>query len=219
MHSYLRNPSPTPATSPPLSARSRQSVLNSATPSKHTVNVKHSSPTTLYLGFHKTRSKSAPPRPTRYYLPKSPKTAKSQPRLSVSSFGNGPKRAWQNRTSSANGCHSLLSPKEVDQRHKDRCKSAPLLNDLSCIGHVTSVRGHGSDIQKLKALTSPLTCMPEVVQSVLSSNNLRHCCSAYHPRPKTSPNMVCNTCVSQSKLASAAIVTNFVSIIATAEVC
>jgi len=73
----------------------------------------------------------------------------------------------------------------VEKHHKERCKSAPVPYDFSSIEVVSSVPEQGSDIQRLKAFTRPLTCMPDVVQNVLSHNGLRHCCSAYQPRPQT----------------------------------
>lgn len=180
----LRNPSPTPATSRPLSSRSGISSVSSRTAQKPKAMSSHS-PSSLYFGFHKARCKSAPPKPTDYYLPQRPKTAKSRVGSAVSSSRSAPKRAWQNRTSSAKSQHSLLSRDEVDKRHKERCKSAPLPYDFSSIEVVNSVPEQGSDIQRLKAFIRPLTCMPDVVQNVLSHNGLRHCCSAYQLRPKT----------------------------------
>ena len=188
-HASLRNPSPTPATSRPLSSRSGRSSLNSVQKTKPGPSV---SPTSLYLGLHRARCKSAPPRPVDYYLPQRPKSGKSRMGSASSSTRTAPKRAWQNRTSSAKSQHSLLSREEVEKRHKERCKSAPLPYDFSSIEVVNSVPEHGSDIQRLKAFTRPLTCMPEVVQNVLSHNGLRHCCSAYQPRPKSSPCSVGN---------------------------
>lgn len=182
-HSSLRNPSPTPATSRPLSSRSGISSVSLG--SRQKTKPASMSPTSLYLGLHKARCKSAPPRPADYYLSQRPKTAKSRAGSAMSSSRSAPKRAWQNRTSSAKSQHSLLSREEVGKRHKERCKSAPLPYDFSSIEVVTSVPEHGSDIQRLKAFTRPLTCMPDVVQNVLSHNGLRHCCSAYQPRPKT----------------------------------
>ena len=182
-HASLRNPSPTPATSRPLSSRSGGSSLSSMQKSKPGPTM---SPTSLYLGLHKARCKSAPPRPTDYYLPQKPKSGKSRMGSASSSSRSAPKRAWLNRTSSAKSQHSLLSREEVEKRHKERCKSAPLPYDFSSIDIVTSVPEHGSDVQRLKAFTRPLTCMPDIVQNVLSHNGLRHCCSAYQPRPKSS---------------------------------
>lgn len=183
-YTSLRNPSPTPATSRPLSSRSgRSSTFSSVQKTKPAPTM---SPTSLYLGLHKARCKSAPPRPADYYLPQKPKSGKSRMGSASSSSRSAPKRAWQNRTSSAKSQHSLLSREEVEKRHKERCKSAPLPYDFSSIEVVTSVPEHGSDIQRLKAFTRPLTCMPDIVQNVLSHNGLRHCCSAYQPRPKSS---------------------------------
>ena len=187
-HVSLRNPSPTPATSRPLSSRSGRSSLSSFQKCKPAPST---SPTSMYLGLHKARCKSAPPRPVDYYLPQKPKSGKSRVGSAALSARNAPKRAWQNRISSAKSQHSLLSREEVQKRHKERCKSAPLPYDFSAIEVVTSVPEHGSDIQRLKAFTRPLTCMPDVIQNVLSHNGLRHCCSAYQPRPKSSSCSVC----------------------------
>ena len=183
-HASLRNPSPTPATSRPLSSRSGQSSLSSRSV-QNTKPASSMSPTSLYLGLHRARCKSAPPRPVDYYLPQRPKTAKSRVGSATSSSKSAPKRAWQNRTSSEKSQHSLLSRQEVEKHHKERCKSAPVPYDFSSIEVVSSVPEQGSDIQRLKAFTRPLTCMPDVVQNVLSHNGLRHCCSAYQPRPQT----------------------------------
>lgn len=182
-HVSLRNPSPTPATSRPLSSRSGRSSLSSFHKSKPEPST---SPTSLYLGLHKARCKSAPPRPVDYYLPQKPKIGKSCVGSAALSSRSAPKRAWQNRISSAKSQHSLLSREEVEKRDKERCKSAPLPYDFSAIEVVNSVPEHGSDIQRLKAFTRPLTCMPDVIQNVLSHSGLRHCCSAYQPRPKSS---------------------------------
>lgn len=191
-HVSLRNPSPTPATSRPLSSRSGRSSLSSMQKTKPGPST---SPTSLYLGLHKARCKSAPPRPADYYLPQKPKSGKSRVGSAASSARSAPKRAWQNRTSSAKSQHSLLSREEVEKRHKGRCKSAPLPYDFSAIEVVNSVPEHGSDIQRLKAFTRPLTCMPDVIQNVLSHNGLRHCCSAYQPRPKSSSCSVCTVAI------------------------
>lgn len=188
-HVSLRNPSPTPATSRPLSSRSGRSSLSSFQKSKPEPST---SPTSLYLGLHKARCKSAPPRPVDYYLPQKPKSQKSRVGSATLSVRSASKRAWQNRISSAKSQHSLLSREEVEKRHKERCKSAPLPYDFSAIEVVNSVPEHGSDIQRLKAFTRPLTCMPDVIQNVLSHSGLRHCCSAYQPRPKSSSCSVCN---------------------------
>ena len=182
--SFFRNPSPTPATSRPLSSRSGRSSYSSMQKSKPGPSA---SPTSLYLELHKARCKSAPPRPADYYLPRKPKVGQSRGGSASSSSRSAPKRAWQNRISSAKSQHSLLSREEVDKWHKERCKSAPLPYDFSSIEVVNAVPEHGSDIQRLKAFTRPLTCMPDVIQNVLSHNGLRHCCSAYQPRPKSSP--------------------------------
>lgn len=182
-YASLRNPSPTPVTSRPLSARSGRSSLSSVKKTKPAPSL---SSTSLYLGLHKARCKSAPPRPADYYLPQKPKSGKSRGGSATPSSRSAPKRAWQNRTSSAKSQHSLLSPEEVQKRHKERCKSAPLPYDFSSIEVVSAVPEHGSDVQRLKAFTRPLTCMPDVVKNVLSHNGLRHCCSAYQPRPKSS---------------------------------
>lgn len=88
-----------------------------------------------------------------------------------------------------------MSREEVEKRHRERCKSAPLPYDFSSIEVVNCVPKHGSDIQRLKAFTRPLTCMPDVIQNVLSHNGLRHCCSAYQPRPKSSPSVGGNVIV------------------------
>ena len=188
-HASLRNPSPTPATSRPLSARSGRSSFSSRSVQR-TKPASRTSPTSLYLGLHRARCKSAPPRPADYYLPQRPKTAKSRGGSATSSSRSAPKRAWQNRTSSAKSQHALLSREEVEKRNKERCKSAPLPYDFSSIDIVTSVPEQGSDVQRLKAFTRPLACMPDVVQNVLSHNGLRHCCSAYQPRPKTTSSAV-----------------------------
>ena len=193
----LRNPSPTPATSRPLSSRSGRSSLSSFQKSKPEPST---SPTSLYLGLHKARCKSAPPRPVDYYLPQKPKSGKSRVGSAALSVRSAPKRAWQNRISSAKSPHSLLSREDVEKRHKERCKSAPLPYDFSAIEVVNSVPEHGSDIQRLKAFTRPLTCMPDVIQNVLSHNGLRHCCSAYQPRPKSSCS-VCSNNIATSRRA------------------
>ena len=186
----LRDPSPTPATSRPLSSRSGISSYSSRSVRKAKP-TQSMSPSALYLGLHKARCKSAPPRPADYYLPQRPKTAKSHAGSASASSRVAAKRAWQNRTSSAKSQHSLLPREEVlVERQRERCKSAPLPYDFSSIDVVTSVPEDGSDIQRLKAFTRPLTCMPDVVQNVLSHNGLRHCCSAYQPRPKTASSSV-----------------------------
>lgn len=186
----LRDPSPTPATSRPLSSRSGISS-NSSRSVRKAKPTQSMSPSALYLGLHKARCKSAPPRPADYYLPQRPKTAKSHGGSASASSRVAAKRAWQNRTSSAKSQHSLLPREEVlVERQWERCKSAPLPYDFSSIDVVTSVPEDGSDIQRLKAFTRPLTCMPDVVQNVLSHNGLRHCCSAYQPRPKTASSSV-----------------------------
>ena len=185
----LRDPSPTPATSRPLSSRSGRSSFSSRSVHK-TKPAPSMSPSSLYLGLNKARCKSAPPRPADYYLPQRPKIPKSRVESATSSSRVAAKRAWQNRTSSAKSQHSLLPREEVEKRHKERCKSAPLPYDFSSIEVVTSVPEQGSDIQRLKAFTRPLTCMPDVVQNVLSHSGLRHCCSAYQPKPKTTSSSV-----------------------------
>lgn len=185
----LRDPSPTPAMSRPLSSRSGISSYSSRSVRKAKP-TQSMSPSALYLGLHKARCKSAPPRPANYYLPQSPKTAKSHGGSASSSSRIAAKRAWQNRTSSAKSQHSHLSREEVVEWQRERCKSAPLPYDFISIDVVTSVPEDGSDIQRLKAFTRPLTCMPDVVQNVLSHNGLRHCCSAYQPRPKTTASLV-----------------------------
>lgn len=189
-HKSVRNPSPTPATSRPLSSKSGRSSISSRSMQKTNLSA-GSSPTALFLTSHITRCKSAPARPSNYHYqqPESRKTGKSGKESATSARRTAPKRAWQNRTSSAKSQHSLLSREEVDRRHKERCKSAPLPYDFSSIEVVCSVPEHSSDIQRLKAFTRPLNCMPNVVQNVLSHNGLRHCCSAYQPRP----NSVCSS--------------------------
>lgn len=185
--SFLHNPSPTPVTSRPLSSRSGRSSYSSMQKNKQELSA---SPTSLYLQLLQARCKSAPPRPADYYLPQQSKAWQLRGGSASSSSRSAPKRAWQNRISSAKSQHSLMSREEVEKRHRERCKSAPLPYDFSAIEVVTSVPKHGSDIQRLKAFTRPLNCMPDVVQNVLSHNGLRHCCSAYQPRPKSSPSSV-----------------------------
>ena len=190
--SFFLNPSPTPATSRPLSSRSGRSSYSSVQKNKQEPSA---SPTSLYLQLHKARCKSAPPRPADYYLPQKFKSWQSRGGSISSLSRSAPKRAWQNRTSSAKSQHSLMSREEVEKRHRERCKSAPLPYDFSSIEVVNFVPKHGSDIQRLKAFTRPLTCMPDVIQNVLSHNGLRHCCSAYQPRPKSSPSVGGNVIV------------------------
>ena len=179
----LKNPSPTPATSPPASLKSwRYSPRHKHKPAVLT------SPTALYLGSQRQRCKSAPPgRPFGVRPPQRPKTARSGRGPVVPS---APKRAWQLRTSSAKTHHAVLSPEEVQARHKVRCKSAPLPYDFSSIEVVAEVPQQASETFRLQAMTRPLACMPDIVQNVLTHNGLRHCCSAYAARPKTSPDTV-----------------------------
>lgn len=182
--SFLHNPSPTPVTSRPLSSRSGRSSYSSMQKNKQEPSA---SPTSLFLQLHKARCKSAPPRPVHCYLPQKSKAWQSRDGSASPSSRSAPKRAWQNRISSAKSQHSLMSREEVEKRHRGHCKSAPLPYDFSGIEVVTSVPRHGSDIQRLKAFTRPLTCMPDIIRNVLSHNGLKHCCSAYQPRPKSSP--------------------------------
>lgn len=184
-YSTVRNPSPTPVTSRPLSSKSSRSSVNSQLLRKTGPISLDSSPTALYLGCHTARCKSAPPRSLAFCHPERPRTGTGRKGSASLDSRSAPKRAWQNRTSSAKSQHSLLSHEEVDRCHNERCKSAPLPYDFSSIEIVCSVPEQGSDIQRLKAFTRPLNCMPDVVQNVLSHNGLRHCCSAYQPRPKS----------------------------------
>lgn len=184
-YSTVRDPWPTPVTSRPLSSKSSRSSVNSRLLHKTGPISLDSSPTALYLGSRTARCKSAPPRSLAFCYPGRPKTGTSRKGSATLDSRSAPRRAWQNRTSSAKSQHSLLSREEVDRRHNERCKSAPPHYDFSSIEIVCSVPEQGSDIQRLKAFTRPLNCMPDVVQNVLSHNGLRHCCSAYQQRPKS----------------------------------
>ena len=184
-YSTVRDPWPTPVTSRPLSSKSSRSSVNSRLLHKTGPISLDSSPTALYLGSRTARCKSAPPRSLAFCYPGRPKTGTSRKGSAALDSRSAPRRAWQNRTSSGKSQHSLLSREEVDTRHNERCKSAPPHYDFSSIEIVCSVPEQGSDIQRLKAFTRPLNCMPDVVQNVLSHNGLRHCCSAYQHRPKS----------------------------------
>ncbi|XP_032228170.2 uncharacterized protein LOC5504003 [Nematostella vectensis] len=173
----LKNPSPTPVTSRPASSRSGYS-------SKSGTKSIHSSPTAMYLGFQRTRCKSAPPRHFRY-VPKRPQTASSGAGSSRPVSRGAPQRAWQLRTSSASTSRSLLSPEDIHKRQKERCKSAPLPYNFSAVELVTKVPSDGNEHDKLYAMTRPLTCMPNIIQNAVTHSGLRHCCSAYNTRPKT----------------------------------
>ena len=184
-HASIRNPSPTPATSRPLSSKSGTSSL-SLRSGQRTGPSSGSSPTALYLASHRTRCKSAPARSFVCQVPEGSKTGKSRKGSAWGPRSAPAKRAWQNRTSSAKSQHSFLPREEVDKRSKERCKSAPLPRDFASIEVICSVPEQGSsDIQRMKAFTRPLNCMPAVVQGVLSYSGLRHCCSAYQPRTKS----------------------------------
>lgn len=177
-----KNPTPTPATSRPASSRSGYSSAQS-------VKMDLSSPTAFYLHSQRTRCKSAPPPK---YVPRRPKTSKPTYKRgsAATSIRSAPQRAWELRTNSATNHRSLLSPKEVQKRHKERCKSAPLPYDFSRVELVTEVPENGSDFDRLHAMTKPLACMPNIVKNAVTHNGLRHCCSAYNTRTNITPETV-----------------------------
>ncbi|XP_031553189.1 titin-like isoform X2 [Actinia tenebrosa] len=175
----IGNPTPTPATSRPASSRSGYSSARSE-------KIDLSSPTAFYLHSQRTRCKSAPPPK---YVPRRPQTSKSSYRKgsAATSIRSAPQRAWELRTNSATNHRSLLSPKEVEKRHKERCKSAPLPYDFSRIELITEVPENGTDFDRLHAMTKPLACMPNIVKNAVTHNGLRHCCSAYDTRTTMTP--------------------------------
>lgn len=175
------NPTPTPATSRPASSRSAYSAVVKP------VRMNNSSPTALYLGSQRNRCKSAPPKP-RIYMPRRPQTAKSRSSRASSATARGaPQRAWELRTSSVTNHWSLLSPKEIQNRQKTRCKSAPLPYNFSKVELINEIPEDGTDYEKLYAMTKPFACMPDLVKNAVSHNGLRHCCSAYNTRTSSVP--------------------------------
>lgn len=178
------NPTPTPATSRPASSRSGYSTRVKA------VKMNNSSPSALYLGSQRNRCKSAPVKPP-IYMPRRPQTARSRTsRASSATARSAPQRAWELRTSSFTNYRSLLSPKEVQNRQKTRCKSAPLPYNFSNVELINEVPEHGNDFEKLYAMTKPFSCMPELVKNAVNHNGLRHCCSAFNTRTTVPPETV-----------------------------
>ena len=181
--SPLKNPSPSPAsTSRPTSARSLQynkvSSLNKMPKSIVTES--------LVMGKGIARCKSAPVRPENRQEASHVRKPRASSAFLLSRSAS--QRAWRLRTNSAKRHHNILSPEEIHSHHiRARCKSAPLPYDFSNANIVITVPENGTDEDRLKAMTRPLSCMPQIVQNVLNHNGLRHCCSAYQANPKTVP--------------------------------
>lgn len=214
--SFCRNPSPSLASaSRPNSARSGYSAISAKGSAKNLLK-STSSPSALYsaskwrykkgsfnnmpkrvasaapmcLVGEKTaiRCKSAPVRPAQI---ERAATAKARASSALQSSRSASQRAWKLRTNSAKRHHNLMSPEEIHtHKFRERCKSAPLPYNFSDVNVVVEVPENGTDAEKLQAMTRPLSCMPQIVQNVLNHNGLRHCCSAYQPRPKTAPESV-----------------------------